>query len=128
MSVNVLMVKAYIDTVPMELDESALIEGATHWQTFWYLVFPLVRTILAVVAVLVFVGTFNEFVMANVLLQDVENFTLMKGLYQMVVGQFVTKWGIFAAGALLGALPIVAVYLLLQDQIVGGLTQGAVKG
>lgn len=128
MGVNIWLMKGFFDSVPRDIDESALVDGATHWQTFWYLIFPLVRPILAVVAVLVFVGVFNEFILANVLLTSTEQFTLMKGLYLFVADNFSQYWGVFAAGAIIGAAPIVAIYVLLQDQIVGGLTQGAVKG
>ena len=87
------------------------------------------RPILIVVGILTFVGTFNEFILARVLLRSSENFTLMLGLYSYVGGDsYAQDWGIFAAGALLGSLPTLVIYLALQDQIVGGLTQGAVKG
>jgi arabinogalactan oligomer / maltooligosaccharide transport system permease protein len=128
MGVNTWLMKGFFDSVPREIDESAMVDGATHWQTYWQLIFPLVRPILAVVAVLSFVGTFNEFVLARLLLRDNENWTLMVGLFEFINADFNRDWGKFAAGALLSATPVVIVYLLLQDQIVGGLTQGAVKG
>ncbi len=128
MGINTWLMKGFFDSVPREIDESAQVDGAGHWQTFWSLIFPLVRPILAVVAILSFVGTFNEFVLARVMLRDKNNWTLMVGLYNYVSDNFARDWGKFAAGALVGATPIVILYLLLQDQIVGGLTQGAVKG
>jgi len=128
MGINIWLMKGFFDSIPRDIDESALVDGATHWQAFWRLIFPLVRPILAVVGVLAFVGTFNEFVLANVLLRSTEQFTLMVGLYIFVTQNFAQKWGIFAAGAIMGAVPIALIYVLLQDQIVGGLTQGAVKG
>jgi ABC-type maltose transport system permease subunit len=128
MGINTWLMKGFFDSVPREIDESAMVDGATHWQTFWQLIFPLVRPILAVVAVLSFVGTFNEFVLAGLLLRDKENWTLMVGLYKFISADFNRDWGKFAAGALIAATPVVIVYLMLQDQIVGGLTQGAVKG
>ncbi len=128
MGLNTWLMKGFFDSVPREIDESAMVDGATHWQTFWQLIFPLVRPILAVVAVLSFVGTFNEFVLARLLLRDKTNWTLMVGLYEFINADFNRDWGKFAAGALLSATPVVIVYLMLQDQIVGGLTQGAVKG
>jgi arabinogalactan oligomer / maltooligosaccharide transport system permease protein len=128
MGINTWLMKGFFDSVPREIDESAMVDGATHWQTYWQLIFPLVRPILAVVAVLSFVGTFNEFVLARLLLRDNENWTLMVGLFEFINADFNRDWGKFAAGALLSATPVVIVYLLLQDQIVGGLTQGAVKG
>jgi arabinogalactan oligomer/maltooligosaccharide transport system permease protein len=105
-----------------------MVDGATHSQTFWLLIFPLIRPILAVVAVLSFIGTFNEFVLARILLRDRESWTLMVGLFNFINADFNRDWGKFAAGALVSAIPVVAVYLALQEQIVGGLTQGAVKG
>lgn len=128
MGINTWLMKGFFDSVPREIDESAMVDGATHWQTYRLLIFPLVRPILAVVAVLSFVGTFNEFILARILLTDKENWTLMLGLFQFINGRFERQWGLFAAGALLAATPVVIVYLLLQDQIVGGLTQGSVKG
>ena len=91
------------------------------------LIFPLVRPILAVVGVLSFVGTFNEFVLASILLSDT-NETLMVGLFGFINDQFDKNWGMFSAGALISALPVVVIYIALQDQIVGGLTAGSVKG
>lgn len=128
MGINIWLMKGFFDSIPRDIDESAAVDGATHWQTFWYLIFPLVRPVMVVVGILVFVGTFNEFVLANVLLRDTQQFTLMVGLYIFVTQNFAQSWGIFAAGALIGALPIIAIYIIFQDQIVGGLTRGAVKG
>ncbi|MBC8097966.1 MAG: ABC transporter permease subunit, partial [Armatimonadetes bacterium] len=128
MGLNTWLMKGFFDSIPREIDESAMVDGATHWQTYRLLIFPLVRPILAVVAVLSFVGTFNEFVLARLLLRTKENWTLMVGLFEFINADFNRDWGKFAAGALVAATPVVIVYLLLQDQIVGGLTQGAVKG
>ncbi|HDD61981.1 MAG: sugar ABC transporter permease [Chloroflexota bacterium] len=128
MGINIWLMKGYFDSIPREIDESAAVDGATHWQSFWMLIFPLVRPVLAVVGVLVFVSTFNEFVLASILLRSTEQFTLMVGLYLFVTQNFAQQWGIFAAGAIIGAIPTVVLYLILQDQIVSGLTSGAVKG
>jgi arabinogalactan oligomer/maltooligosaccharide transport system permease protein len=128
MGINVWLMKGFFDTIPREIDESAQVDGATTLQSFWYLILPLVRPVLAVVGILAFVGTFNEFIIARVVLRSTEAYTLMVGLYLFVGATFAQDWGKFAAGALIGAAPIVLLYLLLQDQIVGGLTQGAVKG
>lgn len=128
MGINTLLMKGFLDTIPREIDESATVDGATDWQIFWQLIFPLIRPILAVVGVLAFVGTFNEFVLARLILSDKDNWTLMVGLFNFINSDFNRDWGKFAAGALVSAIPVVTLYLLLQDQIVGGLTQGAVKG
>jgi arabinogalactan oligomer/maltooligosaccharide transport system permease protein len=105
-----------------------MVDGATHWQTFWMLIFPLVRPVVIVVGLLTFIGTYGEFLLARILLKSNTNFTVMVGLYQLQANQFSTNWGVFTAGAIMAAIPIVILYLFLQDYIVGGLTQGAVKG
>ena len=128
MGVNIWLMKGFFDTIPRAIDESAKVDGATHWQTFTQLLLPLMRPILVVIAILTFIGTYGDFILARILLKSTDQYPLMVGLFIFTSGQFSQKWGPFAAGALLGALPIMIVYLLLQDQIVGGLTQGAVKG
>lgn len=128
MGVNVWLMKGFFDSVPRDLDESARVDGASDWQIFYMIILPLVRPILAVIAVLTFIGVFNDFILASIILQQKEELTFMVGLYTVVAGQFNTQWGIFAAGAIIGALPIVLLYVVLQDQIVSGLTAGAVKG
>ncbi len=128
LGINTWLMKGFFDSIPRDLDESAQIDGASDWQVFWRIILPLVRPILAVVGILTFIGTYSEVLLASVILRSKENFTLAVGLWQLIEGQYNQKWGVFAAGALIGAIPIVLVYLLLQDMIIGGLTQGAVKG
>jgi ABC-type maltose transport system permease subunit len=128
MGVNIWLMKGFLDTVPRDIDESAMVEGATDWQIFTRLILPLIRPILIVVVILNYISTYGEFVLARVLLRSNESYTLMVGLQIFAGAQFTQRWGVFAAGALMGALPIMIIYLALQDQIVGGLTQGAVKG
>jgi ABC-type maltose transport system permease subunit len=128
MGINIWLMKGFFDTVPIDIDESAMVDGATHWQTFWMLIFPLVRPVVIVVGLLTFIGVYGEFLMARILLTSSDKFTAMLGLYQMQANQFSTNWGVFCAGAILAAIPVVILYLFLQDYIVGGLTSGAVKG
>lgn len=128
MGINIWLMKGFFDTVPKEIDESAMVDGATHWQTFWRLIFPLVRPVVVVVALLTFIGTYGEFLLARILLKSADNLTVMVGLYQLQANQFAQNWGVFTAGALLASIPVVVLYLLLQDYIVGGLTAGSVKG
>jgi arabinogalactan oligomer / maltooligosaccharide transport system permease protein len=128
MGINIWLMKGYLDTVPHDIDESAMVEGATDWQIFYKLILPLLRPILIVIAIINYIGTYGEFVLARVLLKGNEQYTLMVGLQIFSGAQFQQRWGVFAAGALMGALPIMIIYLVLQDQIVGGLTTGAVKG
>lgn len=129
MAMNIWLMKGFFDTIPRDIDESAMVDGATYWQSFWYLIFPLVRPIMAVVGLLSFVGIFNDFVLARIMLSERENWTLMVGMFSFVQGgEFSTEWGIFAAGSLIASVPVVILYLALQRFIVGGLTVGAVKG
>jgi arabinogalactan oligomer/maltooligosaccharide transport system permease protein len=128
MGVNIWLMKGFLDTIPRDIDESAMVEGASDWQIFTKLILPLLRPILIVIAILNYIGTYGEFVLARVLLRSNEHYTLMVGLQIFAGAQFQQRWGVFAAGALMGAVPIMIIYLALQDQIVGGLTMGAVKG
>jgi arabinogalactan oligomer/maltooligosaccharide transport system permease protein len=128
LGINVWLMKGFFDSVPRDIDESAMVDGASHWQIFTKLILPLVRPILAVTAILSFIGTFNDFLLARTVLQSTDEFTLMVGLYLFVDQQFAQNWGVFAAGALIASVPIVLIYLVLQDHIVSGLTEGAVKG
>ena len=128
MGMNIWLMKGYMDTIPRDIDESAHVDGATDWQVFSKLILPLLRPILTVIAILSFIGTYGEFIIARTLLTKHELQTAMVGLQIFTAGQYTQNWGVFAAGALIAALPIMTIYLILQDQIVGGLTQGAVKG
>lgn len=128
MGINIWLMKGYLDTIPRDIDESAMVEGATDWQIFTRLIVPLLRPILIVIGIINYIGTYSEFVLARVLLKSAEQYTLMVGLERFAGAQFQQRWGVFAAGVLIGALPIMIIYIILQDQIVGGLTQGSVKG
>jgi ABC-type maltose transport system permease subunit len=128
MAINIWLMKGFFDTVPRDLDESAMMDGASQWQAYWHIILPLVRPVLAVVGILTFIGVYNDFLLAQILLQDKDQFTLAVGLVTFARQQFGNKWGLFAAGALMGSVPIIVIYLFLQDFIVGGLTTGAVKG
>ncbi|HOV13260.1 MAG TPA: ABC transporter permease subunit, partial [Spirochaetota bacterium] len=125
---NIWMVKGYFDTIPKALEESATIDGATTWQAFTTIIVPLVRPILAVTIVISFVGMYNEFVLAAVVLNKIDNFTLPVGLQSLMAGQGDTRFGVFSAASFIGSLPIVGLWLGLQNQIIAGLTGGAVKG
>ena len=128
MGMNIWLMKGYMDTIPRDIDESAHVDGATDWQVYSKLILPLLRPILTVIGILSFIGTYGEFIIARTLLTKREMQTAMVGLQIFTAGQYTQNWGVFAAGALIAAVPIMAIYLILQDQIVGGLTQGAVKG
>ena len=128
MGVNAWLLKGFIDSIPMELDEAAKIDGATPFQIFWQIFVPLSAPVLAVTALLSFIGTFNEFVLASLFLQDVNLRTVAVGLQSFVGAQFGANWGPFAAGSILASVPLVALFLFAQRYIVGGLVSGSVKG
>jgi arabinogalactan oligomer/maltooligosaccharide transport system permease protein len=128
MGINIWLMKGYLDTIPRDIDESAMVEGATDWQIFTRLILPLLRPILIVIGLINYIGTYGEFILARVLLKSADQYTLMVGLERFAGAQFQQRWGVFAAGVLIGAIPIMIIYFALQDQIVGGLTQGSVKG
>jgi len=128
LGVNTFLMYGFFNTVPRELDEAAKIDGATHAQIYWRIILRLVAPILAVVALLSFISTFGEFIIARVLLQSEANWTLAVGLYGWVSSLLEANWGLFAAGAVLSAIPVLTLFLFLQNYIVGGLTAGSVKG
>ncbi len=128
MGVNAWLIKGFFDTIPMEIDESAKVDGATHGQIFWGIILPLAAPVLAVVGLLSVIFTINEFVIASALLQSPERLTLAVGLQGFIANEYSENWGPFAAGALLAAIPVVIVFMFLQRFIVSGLTAGSVKG
>jgi arabinogalactan oligomer / maltooligosaccharide transport system permease protein len=128
MGANAFLMKGYFDTIPRDLDESAKVDGADEWTTFTQIILPLIRPILAVVGILTFIGTFNDYLLPRVLLRDSDVYTLAVGLSTYIGNNFAVNWGVFAAGALIGAFPITIMFLLLQTQFISGLAQGAVKG
>jgi len=127
LGINTWLMKGFFDSVPRDLDESAMIDGASNWRIFWQILFPLVRPILAVVGILTFISTYNDYIIASVVLTGSENYTVGLGLrfFQSANG---ADWALFSAGAIAGALPLVILFYSMQRFLVGGLTAGAVKG
>ena len=121
--------KGYIDTIPKELEEAALIDGCNATQTFALVMLPLAVPAIAVTAFVGFMGGWTEFALSWQFLTCAKDFTLTMALWNMT-GQYADSvpWGIFAAMSILIALPVSVVYLALQKYIVGGLTVGGVKG
>lgn len=125
---NAFLVKGYFDTIPKSLDESAKMDGAGHFRIFFQILLPLAKPILAVVALFNFMAPFMDFILPRIILRSPQNFTLALGLYNFVNSQFSNNFTRFAAGAILIALPIAAVYLYLQKYLITGLSAGATKG
>ncbi len=128
MGINIWLLKGFVDSIPIELDEAAKIDGASQAQIYWLIFIPLATPVLAVVTLLSFIGTFNEYILARLFLVDMTDRTVAVGLQQFIGGQYSQNWGPFAAGSLLASIPIVIIFLSLQKYIVSGLTAGSVKG
>jgi arabinogalactan oligomer/maltooligosaccharide transport system permease protein len=120
--------KGYLDTIPKELEEAAMIDGADYNRVFFQIVLPLAAPQLAVTFFLGFMGHWQEFAMSWLFLSKPENYTLAMTLYNMT-GQYAQNipWNRFSAFAIIVALPVSVIYIALQNQIVGGLTAGGVK-
>ncbi len=121
------MMKGYFDTIPKELEEAAMIDGASPGMIFWRIVLPLAKPAVAVTALFSFMTGWNEFIQAATFLDKEEMYTAPVGL-RFFVGGFAQQWGYFAAGAIIVSIPIVALFLFLQKYLVSGLTAGSVKG
>ncbi len=121
------MMKGYFDTIPKELEESALIDGASQATIFFRIVLPLARPAVAVTALFSFMTAWNEFIQAATFMDREDMYTAPVGLRFFVSG-FSEQWGYFAAGAIIAAIPVVLLFLFLQKYLVSGLTAGAVKG
>jgi arabinogalactan oligomer/maltooligosaccharide transport system permease protein len=128
MGINVLLVKRYIDRLPPELDESALVDGASHGKVFRAIVLPLIVPIIVTVAVLQFFAIYGDFIIARVILRSTDNLTVMVGLQLFQTTRFEQDWGVITAGAVLATLPVLLLYIPVQKYVISGLTSGAVKG
>ncbi|EPT2589670.1 sugar ABC transporter permease [Listeria monocytogenes] len=125
---NTWLMKGYFDTVPHDLDESAKLDGAGHFRIFAQIILPLVRPMIAVQALWAFMGPFGDFLLAKFLLRTPENLTIAVGLQTFIANPQQQKVALFAAGAILAALPICLLFFFLQKNFVSGLTAGGTKG
>jgi arabinogalactan oligomer/maltooligosaccharide transport system permease protein len=128
LGVNTWLMKGFLDSIPDSLDESARVDGATPSQVFWAIILPLATPVLAVIGLLSYIATINEFVVASVLLDTTSKFTMSVGLYSFIQDKYAQQWGTFCAGVVLAAIPVVILFFFLQRFIAEGLTRGAVKG
>ncbi|HCF57059.1 MAG TPA: ABC transporter [Myxococcales bacterium] len=124
---SVWMLKGYFDTIPKELEEAALIDGASQTRIFWQIVLPLSAPAIAVTFLFSFMSAWNEYILAAKFMDSELHYTLPVVVNSAIDAKSV-RWGDFAAGAVFVSAPIVALFLALQRYIVGGLTAGGVKG
>jgi len=121
------MLKGYFDTIPKDLEEAAVMDGASQWTIFTRIVLPLARPAIVVTALFSCMTAWTEFIRAATFLSAEQAFTLPVAL-QRYVGSFNTEWGHFAAGAIIVSVPVMALFFFLQKHLIGGLTAGGVKG
>lgn len=123
----IFQLRAAFESIPVDLEEAAMVDGATRLQAFVRIVLPAARPAIAVTALFAFMSAYNEFILAATLLGREEMFTLPVVL-QRYIGEHDANWPAFAAGALVVSTPVMALFYLAQRHLVAGLTAGAVKG
>lgn len=120
--------KGYLESISPSLEEAAMVDGATRWGAFWRIILPISVPMLLFIFLLQFIGTYSEFILANTLLIGQENWTVGIGLRNFTTGRFDTQWGAMAASAVLGSLPILAIFYAFQGALTGQYGSGGVKG
>lgn len=120
------MLKGYFDTIPIDIEESARIDGASPRVIFFRIILPLATPAIAITALFSFMTAWNEFILASIFMESESNYTAPVGL-RFFVGGFTSQWGYFAAGSVIVSLPVVALFLYLQKYLISGLTAGSVK-
>lgn len=124
---SIWLLKAYFLTIPRELEDAALVDGATRWQSLVLIIMPLATPGIAVACIYSFTLAWNEYLYAFTLLSDQSKFTLAPGLTKLIFGD-VFLWGMIMAGGVLMSVPLLLLYFFAQRYIVAGLSAGAVKG
>lgn len=125
---NIWLMKGYIDGIPQELIEAAYVDGATTFQTFFKIVFPLMRNMMVVIFLFSFIGTYGEFMFTAALMKEPNTQTIATGLRQFINNNFSANWTQYSAAAIMSSLPIVILFLGTQKFISKGLVAGSVKG
>ena len=122
---SVWMMTSYFNALPAELDEAALVDGATRWQTIRHVVLPLAMPGIVTTGIYIFVNSWNEYLFAMMLSgQSIKTVTVA---LQSFIGEFTVQWGLLTAGGTLVAIPVTLLFLVIQRRLVGGLTAGAAK-
>ncbi|MGI8976121.1 MAG: sugar ABC transporter permease [Thermomicrobiales bacterium] len=121
------LMKNFIDSIPRDLDEASYLDGASHWTTFWKIIFPLAQPMLVAQFIFGFIGVYNEYILTSILIFDPSLYPLGVGVRTFSTA-VATSWTLFCAAAVLGSIPILIIFFLAQRLLVEGLTRGAVKG
>ncbi|MGC8786120.1 MAG: sugar ABC transporter permease [Anaerolineae bacterium] len=124
---NAWLMRGYFDSIPRELEESAYIDGATHWQAFVRIALPLAMPMVAVTFMFNLITFYNDYILASIVLTGKQNYTVALGL-RFFQAPYAANWSLFAAASILGSIPIALIFYSLQRFLVEGLTKGALKG
>ena len=125
---NTFILKGYIDSISMELDDAARIDGCSNFEVYRLIIMPIAKPMLAIIALWSFIGPFMDYMLPAILLTNSQQYTLATGLYTLISDMRTMNEPAFAAGGLLTAVPIVILFIALQKQLVSGLSSGSVKG
>ena len=125
---NIWLLKSYMDGIPVELDEAAMVDGAGNFTVFYKIILPLALPQLVVIFLFSFIATYSEYVISSVFLRNPNKMTLALGLQSFITNQFAAHWTLFSAAAVLSSIPIMVVFMALQKYIQNGLSVGGVKG
>ena len=125
---NTFILKGYIDSISKELDEAAKIDGCSNLQLYRLIIMPIARPMLAIISLWSFIGPFMDYMLPKILLTNPSEYTLATGLYTLISDVRTMNAPAFAAGGLLTAIPIIILFISLQNQLVSGLSSGSVKG
>jgi len=123
----VMLLRTYFIAVPKELEEAAIVDGATHWQVFWRVMLPIVSPGILTVALIIGLNSWNEFLIATTFLQTQDNVTAVIAFY-LLSGQYSSDWGEIMAAALIIVVPVVALFVFMQKRFIEGMAGGSVKG
>ncbi|MFB2565334.1 carbohydrate ABC transporter permease [Rhizobium sp. IMFF44] len=123
----VMLLRTYFLAVPKELEEAAIVDGATHWQVFWRVMLPIVSPGILTVALIIGLNSWNEFLIATTFLQKQENMTAVIAFF-LLSGQYSSDWGEIMAAALIIVVPVVALFVFMQKRFIEGMAGGSVKG
>ena len=121
------MLKGYFDTISVEIEESAIMDGASRSMIFYKIIIPLAQPAIAVTALFSFMTGWNEFILASIFMEEETLYTAPVGL-RFFVGGFAEQWGYFAAGSIIVSIPVVLLFMFTQKYLISGLTAGGVKG